>query len=999
MSMTIFAGLLHNAALLVAMVVVLDLMTSRYKFQYWPQQLVTGLILGIMGLGIMSAPLEMQPGIVFDTRSVLLCISGLFFGAIPTAIAMLMTATYRLMQGGAAAVVGTLVILESGVIGILWRRYYKRPLDVIGWRDLYLLGLLVHAVMLALMLILPWETARRILDGIGWPVIIIYPLVTTALGVLLANRLERQKSVIALQKSEEDLAITLRSIGDGVISTAPDGLVTQMNPTAERLTGWTSADALGHPLSEVFRIINADTRETVANPVQLVMERGQIVGLANHTVLLAHDGSEYQIADSAAPIRNGADEIVGVVLVFSDVTEKYRAEESLNQFFEQPLDLHLIAQLDGVIRRVNKSWEVMLGYTPGELEGRSFLSLVHPDDHASTVAEIGKLASGITTFRFNNRYRHKNGEYRLLDWSASISATSQLIYAVANDITERKQDELEIKSLNANLEERVRLRTAELEQTTSRLCEAQRIAKLGNWRLDCSTNHVVWSEELYLMLGLDPKMTPPIFTEHQKMFTPESWERLSSAVARTQEMGVPYDLELEMVRSNGPHGWMVARGEAIRGASGAIVALQGVAIDITERKHIEEALHQQTGALSRANADLETTNQLLTQAKIQADAANVAKSAFLANMSHEIRTPMNGILGMADILRREGVSPLQAQRLGTIDASAQHLLSVINDILDISKIEAGKFILEEAPVVVSSLLANVGSILAERAKAKGVQLLIEPGHLPHNLVGDPTRLQQALLNYATNAVKFTEKGTITLRTLKQDETDESLMLRFEVQDTGIGIAPEALSRLFSAFEQADNSINRKYGGTGLGLAITRRLAELMGGEVGAESTPGIGSTFWFTVKMKKGDEVVEPPVATEINAEALIRQRYCGHRILLVDDEPINLEITLMQLEAVDLLVDTAADGLEAVVLTQKNSYAAILMDMQMPNMNGLEATRQIRSLYGCRDTPVIAMTANAFVEDKLLCIEAGMNDFLVKPFTPEQLFATLLKALSQTGG
>jgi CheY-like chemotaxis protein len=365
-------------------------------------------------------------------------------------------------------------------------------------------------------------------------------------------------------------------------------------------------------------------------------------------------------------------------------------------------------------------------------------------------------------------------------------------------------------------------------------------------------------------------------------------------------------------------------------------------------------------------------------------------------MSHEIRTPMNGIIGMANILRREGVTSKQAKRLDTIDASAQHLLSVINDVLDISKIEAGKFTLEEAPIVISSLMANVSSILSERVKAQGIHLLIETEHLPHNLAGDPTRLQQALLNYATNAVKFTETGTVTLRTLKQEETADSVRVRFEVSDTGIGIEPNTMSRLFSTFEQADNSMTRKYGGTGLGLAITRRLAELMGGEAGAESTPGVGSTFWLTVKLKKRGNAVAAPAATEVDAEAEIRQHYCCQRILVADDEPINREVALMQLEAVDLVVDTAEDGAEAVALATKNSYAAIFMDMQMPKLNGLEATREIRRLHGYRDTPIIAMTANAFAEDKAQCIAAGMNDFLIKPFNPEELFAILLRALTR---
>ncbi|MBL8478450.1 MAG: response regulator [Sterolibacteriaceae bacterium] len=403
--------------------------------------------------------------------------------------------------------------------------------------------------------------------------------------------------------------------------------------------------------------------------------------------------------------------------------------------------------------------------------------------------------------------------------------------------------------------------------------------------------------------------------------------------------------------------------------------------------------------LKAAQMQLERLNEQLKLRTLQAEAANIAKSAFLANMSHEIRTPMNGIIGMAHILRKKGVTAEQARHLDTIDASAQHLLTVINDILDLSKIEAGKLVLEEAPVAVASLLDNVSSILSERVKEQGLCLLIEAGHLPGNLVGDPTRIQQALLNYASNAVKFTGQGNVTLRAIMQKETADSVLLRFEVSDTGIGIAPEALARLFNAFEQADNSTTRQYGGTGLGLAITRRLAQLMCGEVGVESTPGVGSTFWFTVKLKKSGEAVAAPAPGAVNAEAEIRRRFAGHRILVVDDEPMNREIAEIQLEGVGVCVDTAENGAEAVALAREHRYAAIFMDMQMPQLNGLDATRRIREVSGYRDTPIIAMTANAFAEDKARCFDAGMTDFLIKPFNPDQFFATLLQALDRGDG
>lgn len=426
--------------------------------------------------------------------------------------------------------------------------------------------------------------------------------------------------------------------------------------------------------------------------------------------------------------------------------------------------------------------------------------------------------------------------------------------------------------------------------------------------------------------------------------------------------------------------------------------VMGMARDITASKLAEAELREYQAHLERMVAE---RTEALSQAKEAAEAANRAKSTFLANMSHELRTPMNAIMGMTGLARRRAAEPQLRDHLDKIDAASKHLLAVINDILDISKIEAERLHLEHADFTLGAVLENIASLVSDKVVEKHLHLHLDvlPDEARQPLRGDPLRLGQILLNLVGNAVKFTEAGSVAVRLRLDAAGSGETWLRGEVTDTGIGVAAAEQARLFTAFEQADGSMTRKYGGTGLGLAISKRLVEMMGGEIGVASRRGAGSTFWFTVRLARGAEVgaaMPEVIAGTGTAEERLKAGYAGTRVLLAEDEPVNQEVARMLLEDAGLVVDLADDGARALELAQGTRYALILMDMQMPRLNGIEATQAIRALPGHAATPILAMTANAFNEDRQACLAAGMNDHLAKPVDRDHLYETLLRWLAQ---
>jgi two-component system sensor histidine kinase/response regulator len=376
---------------------------------------------------------------------------------------------------------------------------------------------------------------------------------------------------------------------------------------------------------------------------------------------------------------------------------------------------------------------------------------------------------------------------------------------------------------------------------------------------------------------------------------------------------------------------------------------------------------------------------------LAAEAANHAKRDFLSNMSHEIRTPINGVIGMAFLALQDDPPPRVRERLLKIQRSGQHLMGIVSDVLDFSKIEAGKLTLEMTDFSLADTLDGVIEQNAPAAQAKGLVLHLETDPLlSGSLRGDPLRIGQVLLNYLGNAIKFSAHGTVTLRAVALESTPLDCLVRLEVQDEGIGLSTEQLEALFQSFHQADSSTTRRYGGSGLGLAISKQLATLMGGEVGVSSTPGVGSTFQFTVRIERVVTAQAAPHRVGMPAQHPL----CGIRLLVVDDNPLNLEVAAGLLEQYGAAVTTAANGADALLQLAAGSVDGVLMDVQMPVMDGLTATRRIRADARLAALPVIAMTANARDEDRQSALGAGMNDFIVKPLDPARLVDVLVHHL-----
>jgi PAS domain S-box-containing protein len=868
------------------------------------------------------------------------------------------------------------VIVQALPTAVLFKPIRDLRFAVLGGATLITLAAMLFVFWLARRTMAPLEAATRQIDAMSSGQQILEKIASAGDPEVRSLISSFNRLTARIEKDRQRSETILRTASDGIHVLDSDGLLVEANDAFLLMLGH-DRSAIGSlhvadwDAQDSWTVIKARNDDLINSGDRKVFESrhrrsdGRIIDVEIHARGFEVDGQRYLMAASR------------------DISDRKQAEatlrtreEQLRMFIDHAPAALAMFDREMCYLAASQRWREEYGLGDQPLIGRSHYE-IFPEIGENWKAVHRRGLAGEVVRADEDRFVRADGSVQWLMWEVRPWQDCDgriggiMIFTV--DISERKNLIEQMAAYQKDLEGLVELRTRDLQGTNKRLEEtlfAMDKSGIGIHWVDCDTGRFLYvNSQAASMLGYTvEEMLALRVPDIDPTFPPEDFGIVTQALRdqghaifessnRTKD-GRLFPVEVALFY----------RPETADTPGHFITFIT----DISQRKEAQAAL---------------------LAAKQAAEAANVAKSTFLASMSHEIRTPLNAILGMTHLLMRIEKDREHIDKLQKIEKSGHHLLGVINDILDLSKIEAGKLQLVPKHFALDNLLDNVASMIGGSAAEKGLTVSIETDPSLSWLYGDETRIRQGLLNYAGNAIKFTEQGGVVLRAQRIESLTGCHCVRFEVRDSGVGIDAETQARLFRSFEQADASTTRKHGGTGLGLVITRRIAELMGGTAGVESTPGTGSTFWFTAWLEDGKPVAAERWTAEASVAAL-RERFTGARVLLVEDNAINREVAVDLLQETGLVVDTAENGRIAVDKVRTGQYDLVLMDMQMPEMDGVAATQSIRALPSRAALPIIAMTANAFDEDRRICTDAGMNDFVSKPVDPPALYGTLLKWL-----